>query len=381
MSKRRRIPITTWGFVAGMCVFWILLASVILPGARGHDFLNIYTGASLALDGRFVELHNTAVQLHREQQFYPERTVLVPFVRPLFYAVILAPLALFPYQAAFVTWVALQTALLIVVWIWVRKRFGPDALIPAVLFLPGPLGIGAGQDCAVMLALFALAYELSERNKHFASGAALAAMLIKFHLVLLWPLALLVQKRWKMLAGFCAVAVAEIAVSVALGGATGVRQYLALLQDKSLSHLSPSPELMVNWQGLLENFEINNSWTACILLCGIVTVYLWSIRNAPLWRLFALTALASLFIAPHVYAYDAALLLVPVLLLIHYSTRKLTRVVATLFATPFPFGFAMAGKPLAIVGSLSVLVLLLIVASESMTASEAPVLVSVPGQA
>ena len=35
----------------------------------------------------------------------------------------------------------------------------------------------------------------------FASGALLAAMLIKFHLVLLWPLGLALQRRWKMLAG------------------------------------------------------------------------------------------------------------------------------------------------------------------------------------
>ncbi|MEQ1947590.1 MAG: glycosyltransferase family 87 protein [Bryobacteraceae bacterium] len=381
MSKSRRIPLTIWGFVAGMCLFWALLASAMLPGSRGHDFLNIYTGASLALDGRFADLHSTTVQLAREQQFYPGRDVLVPFVRPSFYAAILSPLALLPYQAAFVAWVALQTALLIGVWVWVKRRFGPDALAFAALFLPGPLGIGAGQDCALILAIFATAYELSERKKYFASGAVLALMLIKFHLVLLWPLALLLQKRWKMLAGYCAAAAVEVAVSVGLGGIAGAKQYLALLQDKRLERLSPSPELMVSWQGLMDNLNISGSWAIGALLASVVAVYILAVRNAPLWRMFTLTALASLFIAPHVYAYDAALLLVPVMLTIYQSTQKATRIAAAVFSMPFTFGFALAGKPYSIVGSLGVLVLWLFVASDSMAEAEAPALATVPNEA
>lgn len=364
-----------------MCLFWGLLATVMLPSSRGHDFLNLYTGASLALEGRFADLHDTSVQLAREQQFYPGREVLVPFVRPSFYAALLSPMALLPYQAAFVAWIAMQTALLIGVWVWVRRRFGPDALVFAALFLPGPLGIGAGQDCALILAILAAAYELSERKKDLASGAMLALMLIKFHLVLLWPLALLLQKRWKMLAGYCAAAALEVAVSVGLGGITGAKRYLALLQDKSLERLSPSPELMVSWQGLMDNLNMSGSWAIGALLASVIVVYVLAVRTAPLWRMFALTAAASLFIAPHVYAYDAALLLVPVMLAIHLSTQKATRVAATFFSMPFTFGFALAGKPYSIVGSLALLGLLLLVAGESMATAEAAEFSTVPSEA
>ena len=371
MKRTGSVSKAIWVIVAGMCILWMLFGMVMLPGAKGHDFLNLYTGASLAREGRFAELHNSAVQLEREQVYYPKRTFLVPFVRPVFYAVFLSPLASLSFDHAFVVWVALQSALLLACWAWGFHRFGLNALVFGSLYLPAPLGIGTGQDCVVMLALLAVAYELAERKRFFASGATLALMLIKFHLIVLWPVALLLQRRWRMLCGYCAAAAVEVAITLALGGVRGARQYLALLQDKSLERLSPSPELMVNYQGLLENLGISSFWIAALMLGILITVFVLTVREAPLWRMFSLTALASLFVAPHVYAYDATLLLVPVFLVTAYSARPLNRIAATLFSTPLPFGFALAGKPYALVASASLLVLLLLVASES-TAQRAP---------
>ncbi|MEO8052451.1 MAG: glycosyltransferase 87 family protein, partial [Acidobacteriota bacterium] len=188
--------------ITGMCIVWIMLGSLTLPSARAHDFLNLYTGASLALEGRFAELHDPAVQFVREREIAPNLQAVVPFVRPAFYAV----------------WTALQCALLMACWTWAWRRFGSDALVFAALFLPAPLGIAAGQDCVMLLAVFIAAFVLAERGRTFASGMALGLLLWKFHLVLLWPVVLLVQRHWRMLGGFAAAAAAELVASVALGG-------------------------------------------------------------------------------------------------------------------------------------------------------------------
>jgi hypothetical protein len=274
------------------------------------------------------------------------------------------PLSFLPYGTAFVVWIAAQSLLLLACWAWIWRRFGPDALVFAALFLPCPLGIASGQDCVMMLALFILAYELAERSRWFAAGAALALMLMKFHLILLWPVALLLQRRWRMLAGFCATALALLAICVALGGIGSLRLYAALLQNKSLDHLSPSPELMISFQGLLTNLGIETPWASALLVGAAVVVFLWSVRAAPMWRLFALTAVASLWIVPHVYGYDASLLLLPILLAIFRSAAPASRIAATLMSTPIPFGFALAGRPWAIVSSASVAIFLLLLASE-----------------
>lgn len=337
---------------------WIALGSKIWPTSTQHDFLNLYTGGGLALEGRLNALHNPDVQLEYERRLVPDLPQLVPFVRPVFYAVALAPMAAMPYRTAFVTWTTLQVALLLACWIWAWRRFGPDALIFAALSLPAPLGIASGQDCVMMLALLIVAFELTARDRALSAGAVLALMLFKFHLVLLWPVALIIARRWRMLAGYCTMAASLAILSLALGGWTDARLYIALLQNKSLDHLSPSPELMISYQGFFANLNINSKWAVAAFILIVIAVLAASLRDR--LALFILTPVASLLIAPHVYGYDAALLMVPLLLTIFETTNKAARIAATLLATPLPFGMALADKPWSITASASLLAYFLI---------------------
>jgi hypothetical protein len=360
----RRVPVFVWVVVLAFSLVWISMGSLITPGAKKHDFLNLYTGASLALDGKFAAMHDVDVQLERERRFVPSTDALVPFVRPSFYALLLAPLALIPYAAAFWVWMAAQSALLVACWAWGFRRFGANALVFAAFSLPGPLGIASGQDCVMLLAIFVVAFELADRGRAGASGAVLALMLIKFHLILLWPVALLLQRRWKMLGGFCAAAVAEACLSLALGGMEGARNYVALLRNKNLDHLSPSKELMISFQGLTENLSIDSPIATAAILVAIFLIFAFAVYKAPLWKMFAVTAVASLLVAPHVYGYDATLLLLPFLLTIFHAQLPGAKIAATLLCTPLPFGFALAGKPYAIVSSASLLIFLVLLAWE-----------------
>jgi Glycosyltransferase family 87 len=368
----RRVPLFVWVLVPALCLLWISLGSLIAPGAKTQDFLNIYTGASLALDGKFATMHDVDVQLERERKFVPSTDVLRPFVRPSFYALLLAPLALIPFAEAFWVWMAVQSALLIGCWAWGFRRFGTNALVFAAFSLPGPLGVASGQDCVILLVLFIIAFELTDRGKLAAGGAVLALMLIKFHLILLWPVALVLQKRWKMLAGFCAMAAAEACVSLALGGTGGVRTYIALLRNKNLDRLSPSKELMICFQGLTENLGIQSPVVIGAIIGVIFLIFVFAVYKAPLWKMFAVTAVASILVAPHVYGYDATLLLLPFLLTIFNSQMAGSKIAATLLCTPVPFGFALAGKPYAIVASASLVIFLVLLAIDRADSPSSP---------
>lgn len=358
----RRVPLFVWILIPALCLLWISLGSMVAPGAKTHDFLNLYTGASLALDGEFAVMHDVDVQLQRERKFVPSTGVLQPFVRPSFYALVLAPLALIPLTTAFWLWIAAQSALLIACWAWGFRRFGANALVFAAFSLPGPLGVASGQDCVLLLALFIVAFELTDRGRFFAGGAVLALMLIKFHLILLWPVALVFERRWKMLGGFCALAVSEACVSLALGGMEGARAYVALLMNKNLDHLSPSKELMICFQGLAANLGIESPAAIAAIVGAIFLLFVFAVHGAPLWKMFAVTGVASLLVAPHVYGYDATLLLLPFLLTIFNSQLAGARIAATLLCTPLAFGFALAGKPYAIVASASLVIFLVLLA-------------------
>jgi len=351
-------PLSTWFTVAGLCVFWLYLGSLSLDQARRHDFLSFYTGAWMVAHGHAVELYQPAVQLAFQHSVTHTTASLAPYIRPPFYALLLAPLGLLPFEAAFVAWIVSQIVILMGCWAWSFRRFGPEAVLVASFFMPTTLGIAHGQDCALLAALLIASYTLAAREKPLAGGAVLGVMLAKFHLILLWPVALVIQRRWKMLAGFAAVAAGEAALSLAMVGASGIRDYRAILQDRSFENLSPSPEFMLSLPGLFANLGVTRAATTIVSAAGVIAVWALAIRGAPLARLYTLTTLAGLLMVAHVYGYDASLLLLPIWLTLFLKAERPVRMGALWLATPFPYCLTLAGKPWAALASVSLLAFL-----------------------
>src|SRR5579871_6143118 len=158
-TKPRQALVLTLAFVS----LWIALGYRLVPEARSTDFLNLYTGASFALDGDWRHLYSEVAQLAREREFVPKRPAPMPFVRPPAYAIVIAPLALVPFRSAFWLWISIQSAVLLGCWAWAWKRFGPEAAVWGALLSVGPLGIATGQDCAMFLALLCAAFVLGEQ--------------------------------------------------------------------------------------------------------------------------------------------------------------------------------------------------------------------------
>jgi hypothetical protein len=289
----------------------------------------------------------------------------VPFIRPPFYALLLSPLGRLPFGAAWVCWSLLQIAVLLACLAWAWQRFGTVALMLGSMSVPAAIGIAHGQDAVLFLAVVIVSYTLTEKGKELSGGAALGLLLVKFHLTPLWIIAMILQRRWKMLAGFAATGAAAAVVSLAMTGAGGVRTYAALLQNRDLEWLSPSPEFMISIQGLAANLGVTSMPVYVAAAAGVVTLFLIGLQHAPLWRVYAVTTAASLLLVPHVYGYDAAMLLPGLWLAMFRAELQPARIPALWLCTPFPFVFALAGKPWAAASSLSVLAMLLALAGEA----------------
>ena len=76
--------------------------------------------------------------------------------------------------------------------------------------------------------------------------------------------------------------------------------------------------------------------------------------------------------APHGYAYDAAILLLPIWMLLFVSEKRLSRVAALLLVTPLPFFTLMAGPPWSVLPAVLVILLLIALARESYTERRSP---------
>ena len=337
----------------GFALFWTAFGARLLPEARSTDFLNLYTGASLALDGDWHHIYTQAGQFAREQKFVPERRHLWPFLRPPVYAIVIAPLALMPFRMAFWFWISAQSAILIGCWAWAWRRFGPEAAVWGSLFFAGPMGIAHGQDCALFFALLCGAFALGEKKRLFLCGLVLGLGLMKFHLFLLWPLVLLVQKRWRILAGFAICGLGQGLLSLAMVGWSGLRGYAEFILHIDRYY---APEGYLDINAILLDTGMSSRPLLIVLTALAAGLVLWrSRRSGPLWITFTLATAGSLLIGPHVYYYDGTMLLLPVWCVIFLSGFRIARLVAATICTPITYMTAVYGPPLACFLALALL--------------------------
>ena len=350
--------------VAGCCCLWGLLGGpTLIDPYKNDDFLCYYIGGTLAREGRFAELYQPAAQMQVHERVAPSRKGPRPYVRPPWFAVALAPLTALPFVYAYAVWIGIMVAIQLALWVWSFLRFGEFGLVLAALYLPSNLGLFFGQDGGVILAVLCVFYVLWNRQRLFLSGMVLGLGLIKPHLLLLFPLWMLLQKRWRMLGGFAAVAAAFFAMSMLVLGASGVTGYADLLLHGN-TELGPSPQTMLNIYSVPANFGIQSRTVNAFLAAGIIGLAAFGLRRASANRAIGIAAAGSLLISPHVFGYDAALLLLPIWLVTASSASKAARYSALALCVPYTFLLTLAHRPFACIPAVALFVFFIALIAE-----------------
>ncbi|MGH8336719.1 MAG: glycosyltransferase family 87 protein, partial [Gammaproteobacteria bacterium] len=226
---KRKVPWIPLAIAVLASLFWIAIGSTVVAKAKTYDFLSAYTAGMLARQGNFARLYDADLQYRVQKQAAPDAPIRIFVIRPPIFALMTAPFALLPFTPSFWLWIGSQIAALLAFWVWAARRFGSDALVYCAFFLPAATGLMNGQDNVWMMAVVSLAYLLRERGQPIAAGAVLAIGLVKFHLLLLLPLAIAVAGEWRLLAGFSMAGAGEAILSLALVGWSGFQRYWALL--------------------------------------------------------------------------------------------------------------------------------------------------------
>lgn len=362
---KRQIPWVTVAIAVIASTFWVAVGSMVVSHAQSHDFLATYTAGSIARSGDFGNLYNLDFQRSLQQKIMPGAPDWAPIIRPPLFAVLVAPFTFLPLVPAYWVWLGSQIIALLGCWAWATREFGWDALVYCSFFLPAAVGLTHGEDNVWMLVLVIVTYLLAAKDRDFAAGGVLALGLVKFHLLLLFPLAMLARKRWRMLAAFAGIGLVEAAISFALIGVSGFLQYYRLLTRSDLQALTEGRWAMLDVQALVLNAGLSSGWWALPLLLMVVGLVLVACRRAPLWRWFSAAATGSLLISPHVYKYDATLLLLPILLVIFHSKSKFSRIAAATAVIPIPYFLTVAGPPIAAIPALTLLTFLTALSYES----------------
>jgi hypothetical protein len=338
MSRFAVVAVCLAGVAANVWLAW----NLFLPGAVAtgrNDFLSLYAGAQIVCN---QDLYDRASVRAAELRAIGETGL--PYSRLPYFALLMKPLTWLGYRTAYVVWEIMMVAALAAFGILWPHTSRPGKWILCCWSLPAWVSVLNGQDVALLLLWMALAVRLLHREKAAAAGAVLALCAAKYHLMVLVPLVILAQRRWRMAAGAVATGAAMAVVSFLVAGATWPWRYWAALADpliqQGVSH-------MPNLNGLLRVLPFGLALEGVAALLVAAAVFLAARRTRELEGPLALALVGGLLVSFHTWLADCALLLPALMMTAGAGTAGgRARISATALATPIPWFLLQLPWPL-----------------------------------
>jgi len=240
------------------------------------------------------------------QSYFPADHIVLPFIRPPYYALLLAPLSWLTPASALLAWLAVN-ALGWAAGLWATAKGAGIRLSEAAwhgaIFFPTLFAFADRQDVPLLLLPAAAGYYLLARGSQFSAGLALAFCAPKFHLLLLIPLVLLIRKNWRAIMGLGTGAGFLVGISSLLVGPEALAAYLRML----IARGQPNMEFPAGTANLWQLAQGTGLEVPSVALAVIATgIAAW--RGSPVEALAA-GWLGSLLVVPHVYLADYTLAL------------------------------------------------------------------------
>ena len=329
-----RKELLTAVFLLAMTLGNVVSAVNLVPFLRAgyQNFTIFYGAARMVRNGQSSILYDLSAQYRAQQEFAPNvhiRMGALPYNHPPFEALLFLPFTFLPYAPAYLVWTLLNGMMVAASLVLLRRQFVELGSLPLALvvlaatgYLPVMSGIVQGQDSILLLFLVVVALTFAENGNDAAAGAALAAGLFKFHLVL--PLAfLLAVRRRRLLLGFAPVAALLGGISLAMVGWHGVVGYVRFLLH--LENTGAGGAIvgadMPNLRGIIASLAGARDGAFLIPLtiacsAAVIAIATWRIRSGvPVRFAFVLATATAILVSYHTLTYDLNLLLPVVLLL------------------------------------------------------------------
>jgi alpha-1,2-mannosyltransferase len=300
---------------------WLILShGAVDPGGKplGTDYLSFWSAARLALAGHPAAPYDVAVHHAAQRAAMGGAEVgYAAFFYPPVFLMALLPFGVLPYLASLTAWL-LST--FYACWRAIRPWLRREASGRLAFFAYPALIVNAahGQNGFLSAALLGGGAFLLE-TRPWLAGALLGALVIKPHLALLVPLALLLRGLWRPLVAAAASATLLVGLSAALLGLGAWRAFLAG---------APLARATLE-QGLVDPAKMQSLFAAVRLLGGGVTLA-YTLQAA-----IALAAAAGLVLAARARTAGPA--------------QGALLIAGTLLATPFllDYDLTLAAFPLA----------------------------------
>ena len=310
---------------AAALIHFYLAGAWIVDGSGAPlygDFTTVWVAGWHALKADASQLYdsNNFVGIQRaligaRDYFYPN------WPYPPTFFLILAPLSTLPYASAFLTWdVATLLGVVVVVYLIVRR---PPAIALALASPFTAWNLLAGQNGLLTASLLGASLLFLEEMP-VVGGVIIGCLTYKPQFGILFPVALVASRQWRAVAGAGVALALLAAASIAVFGADAWAAFPNGFVEQSKLNLEAGPDS--NWgylqtvYGFIRN--LNGSATVAWLGQSVTTVsavlIVWLVwRSQIRYALKAATlSVAALIATPYAFAYDMAVLAIPVAFLV-----------------------------------------------------------------
>jgi hypothetical protein len=336
-----------WAILAVVGLLFSLLMcadSLDVYRSGANDFVVFYGGAKLVgTPGLYDREANYAVA----RGIFGEAIPSWRYIRLPFHAALLWPLGRMEYSTAYAIWCALSLgALAGFAWLW-RMPSRWVAVFAVAWSLPAFASLVSGQDCVFMLLLIALAVRFERDGRDGAAGVALALCAIKVHLILLIPLWLIAQRRWKTLQGFAWTGLLLAAVSFAVAGWHWPWEFASAALD---AQVHPRVGSLPNLHGLFDGLP-GAPWLEGLATLGVIAAAWRFIRGCDFAGGLAVSLVGGFLIGRHGYALDTVILVPAILTIAKQAPNVRINGLAVFLLSPvfylsvsLPHPFSYAGQ-------------------------------------
>jgi hypothetical protein len=287
--------------------FWLGEESIT---ALRNDFAGFWSVGHMVLEGRASEAYDPSLVFAAEAAHVPEHEMFLHWFYPPQFFFLVGPLALLPYFAAFVVWVAATCACLAAA----TRAWAPHA---STLWLfiasPGLIWIlRYGQTGVLAAALLSGALYCMTRGLPYRAGILIGLLTFKPQLGVLIPFALIAGGQWRVFGVATLVTVFIISASTLV---FGVEVWPSFIEATNLamtlqSQLTLPQNQVVSLYAPLRTAGVSHETALALQIALGLTVLIVVLK---VWQRFgicrmsgALLLAGSVLVSPHVLGYDLA---------------------------------------------------------------------------
>ena len=303
------------------------------------DYIAFWPAGRLVLEGNYNLVYDIESIIDVQRTVVPGLQALIMHVHPPFFLFFTTPLAYFDFYTSCLIWLAITSCFYgYACWRIFPNRY---AVLLSIFFPPFIISFSMVQTGAICMFFFAGGFLLF-RGAPWKAGLCLSLLLIKPHLGILIPVALLASRQWKIIGATILWTGFLFVVTLLFFDLQLWFDWYKIIRYIGELYLSSTEYNILHYQsffGFLQFLEcpIPVAWGVQFVIGLInlaIIVFVWSRDGFCYETRIGVLVAATFMVSPYIMMYDHTMMIVGYLVLARYflDEKNLTSKTAILFA-------------------------------------------------